>query len=196
MPINVMCWTKMRWWRESVFLQSWGLIQVCYSLVVHRSTRQSLLSTADSRRSRSFPIQLHQSWFRAVRLYHGHAREIDSSIGGVLHTVSQLQADGTVSCNTHLCLSTIFVLFWRQTTEVPLVSCSWDILGMNEVFRLKPFLSLGFAVLATFVVIWLPVLRHDPIAVLKRLFPFERGLFEVSFVDRTYSNRNGPFVSG
>ncbi|CAF2481733.1 unnamed protein product [Rotaria sp. Silwood2] len=44
--------------------------------------------------------------------------------------------------------------------------------------KLKTFLSLGFVVIATFFIIWIPVLRHDPLAVIKRLFPFERGLYE------------------
>ncbi|CAF4973352.1 unnamed protein product, partial [Rotaria socialis] len=39
-------------------------------------------------------------------------------------------------------------------------------------------LSLGTIVILTFFIIWVPVLQHDPIAVLKRLFPFERGLYE------------------
>ncbi|CAF2094982.1 unnamed protein product [Rotaria magnacalcarata] len=44
--------------------------------------------------------------------------------------------------------------------------------------KLKTFLSLGTIVMLTFFIIWVPVLKHDPIAVLKRLFPFERGLYE------------------
>ncbi|CAF5208328.1 unnamed protein product, partial [Rotaria magnacalcarata] len=44
--------------------------------------------------------------------------------------------------------------------------------------KLKTFLSLGTIVILTFFIIWVPVLKHDPIAVLKRLFPFERGLYE------------------
>ena len=52
-------------------------------------------------------------------------------------------------------------------------------------FRWKTFVSLGLVVIGTFTVIWLPVLKHNPSAVIKRLFPFERGLFEVkrSFTD-------------
>jgi len=61
-----------------------------------------------------------------------------------------------------------------------------DLVIINLVFlfillRLKTFLTLGFVVISTFLVIWIPVLRHDPLAVIKRLFPFERGLYEVKF---------------
>ncbi|CAF0751235.1 unnamed protein product [Adineta ricciae] len=42
----------------------------------------------------------------------------------------------------------------------------------------KTFFSLGLVVIGTFAVIWLPVLQHNPSTVIKRLFPFERGLFE------------------
>ncbi|CAF0791522.1 unnamed protein product [Rotaria sp. Silwood1] len=44
--------------------------------------------------------------------------------------------------------------------------------------KLKTFLSLGLVVITTFFIIWIPVLRHEPLAVIKRLFPFERGLYE------------------
>ncbi|CAF3832213.1 unnamed protein product [Adineta steineri] len=44
--------------------------------------------------------------------------------------------------------------------------------------KLKTFLSLGIVVILTFFIIWFPVLKHDPMAVMKRLFPFERGLYE------------------
>ncbi|CAF1022250.1 unnamed protein product [Rotaria sordida] len=44
--------------------------------------------------------------------------------------------------------------------------------------KLKTFLSLGLVVIVTFFIIWIPVLRHDPLAVIKRLFPFDRGLYE------------------
>jgi len=37
---------------------------------------------------------------------------------------------------------------------------------------------LGLVVISMFFVIWIPVLKHDPFAVIKRLFPFERGLYE------------------
>jgi hypothetical protein len=50
-----------------------------------------------------------------------------------------------------------------------------------NLLRLKTFLSLGLVVISIFFVIWIPVLKHDPIAVIKRLFPFERGLYEVKF---------------
>jgi len=44
--------------------------------------------------------------------------------------------------------------------------------------KFKTFLSLASVVIGTFLLIWFPVLRNDPLAVLKRLFPFERGLYE------------------
>ncbi|UJR26363.1 hypothetical protein I4U23_007696 [Adineta vaga] len=42
----------------------------------------------------------------------------------------------------------------------------------------KVFISLGLVVIGTFFIIWIPVLKHDPLAVIKRLFPFGRGLYE------------------
>lgn len=48
----------------------------------------------------------------------------------------------------------------------------------QKKFQWKTFFSLGLVVISTFLVIWLPVLKSDPLAVLKRLFPFERGLYE------------------
>jgi alpha-1,3-glucosyltransferase len=43
---------------------------------------------------------------------------------------------------------------------------------------------LSSIVVGTFLIIWLPVLKHNPLAVMKRLFPFERGLYEVSSIQR------------
>ncbi len=54
---------------------------------------------------------------------------------------------------------------------------------------------MGLVVISTFFVIWLPILRHDPLAVIKRIFPFERGLYEVKniyiYESRSKSIRNG-----
>lgn len=148
-------------------------------LLAHCLADQSILPVAGSDRSWTFSVQFHQSWPGLGSICVGHQREVHPSLGRILYLGSELQTDGTLSRRAGLHLPPLGVLYRATTDQVRRPLTLTKARFQSSSFRWKPLCSLGLTVIVTFFVIWAPVLRHDPLAVLKRLFPFERGLYEV-----------------